>query len=107
MFVAIFGFVFGFLACCVLEKPLAIIATSFGGSWMVVQSIIIFAGGFNIESNAKFTTWQEWTAFAGMLIMFVSGLIVQLVMYCRGEKKEENKDKKAEKKSMNNKPSGI
>ena len=29
--------------------------------------------------------------------MFVSGLIVQLVMYCRGEKQEENADKNPEK----------
>ena len=81
IWMVIFGLIGGAIACC-LERPLMVVATSAGGAFAVVASIMAMAGTLDIaastqDGTALPTAWQDWAGFAGFLALAVFGMLIQ------------------------------
>jgi hypothetical protein len=81
IWVVVFGVIGGAIACC-LKKPLLIVATSGGGAFGVVASIMAMAGTLNIAAMSENgltadTTWQDWAGFGGFLALTLFGTLIQ------------------------------
>jgi len=80
----VFGIIGALLALC-FERILLIVATAFGGSFAIVGSIAAMSGTFNVgvsstNGDVVETLWNDWAYFAGILGVWIFGIIIQLCL---------------------------